>query len=238
MTCNSCKGKISDELSKLNEVKIVDIDVQQQRLLVELNRNSSSINEIQNTIESKLGLNTVIKGLGNSVAAVSEITGNFISFSDIYLNSNQISPPLGSEDVIGVIRFTQLLNKLCLVDGVIDGIKRHNNYSLNIHEFGDLSGEGFKRLGRVFLPILPSLTANTDSAHTSRAAFKTQVSNCELSSCIGRSLAVSLQDRVIAAGIVARASSVGDNSKKICACSGRSLWDERSIKQEDPTSRL
>ena len=76
MICNSCKDKITDELAKLTEVKIVDIDVQQERLLVELNRNSSSINEIQTTIESKLGLNTVIKGLGESIAAVSEITGN------------------------------------------------------------------------------------------------------------------------------------------------------------------
>ena len=76
MKCNSCKDKISEELSKLSDVKIVDIDVQQQKVLVELNRNSASIHEIQKTIESNLGLNTVIKGLGSSVAAVSEITGN------------------------------------------------------------------------------------------------------------------------------------------------------------------
>ena len=150
---------------------------------------------------------------------------------------NHFVPLQGDEDIVGVVRFTQLLDKLCLVDGVIDGIKRQNNYSLNIHEFGDLSGQGFQHLGRVLVPILPKVSAS-DPTLPSRASFKTQVSGCDLSSCIGRSLAVSLQDRVIGAGIVARASSVGDNTKKICDCSGRSLWDERSIKQEDPSSRL
>ena len=91
MKCNECKEKIVNELSKLNDIKIVDIDVDQQKLLIELNQNSSSVHEIQTTIESKLGLNTVIKGLGESIAAVSELTGILtkISISNqikVYLN--------------------------------------------------------------------------------------------------------------------------------------------------------
>ena len=136
-----------------------------------------------------------------------------------------------------MVRFTQLLNNLCLVDGVIDGLRKQNKYSLNIHTYGDLSGQTFERVGGVYLPVVSTLTAN-DPNNETRAAFKAQVSDCDLSACIGRSLAVSLQDKVIGAGIVARASRIGDNTKKICACSGRTLWDERSIKAEDQMSRL
>jgi GDP-D-glucose phosphorylase len=36
-----------------------------------------------------------------------------------------------------------------------------------------------------------------------------------------------LRQKVMAAGIVARASPVGANVKRICACSGKTLWEER-----------
>jgi copper chaperone for superoxide dismutase len=217
MKCDSCKNRIEDELKGLTGVKVVDIDVDNQRLLLELNEKSSTVHEIQSLIETKLGITTVIKGIGDSIAAVSEIQG--------------------FDDIQGVVRFTQLLNKFCLIDGVIDGLKITNNYSLKIHEFGDLSGQSFERVGPVLLPVIDQFKAN-DSSYPSRASFKSQVPDCDLSYYIGRALAVSKDNRVIGAGIVARASRVGDNSKKICACSGRTLWDERNIKQENRTSRL
>ncbi|CAG2179718.1 unnamed protein product, partial [Oppiella nova] len=209
---------IEHELQKLQDVRIVSIDVPNQTLVVELTQSGgTSVHDIQTTIESNLGLNTVVKGLGDSIAAVSEITGD--------------------DDIIGVVRFSQQPDNRCLVDAVIDGIRPQIKYSLNIHTFGDLSGQAFEHLGSVYLPIASQFTAN-DPSYPARGALKARVDNCDLSACIGRALSVSLKDRVIGAGIVARASSVGDNSKKICACSGRTLWDERAIKQEDRTSRL
>jgi len=217
MKCNSCKNKIEEDLKRVEGLNVVEIDVDKQKLLIELNDKSSTAHEIQSSIETKLGIPTVIKGIGDSIAAVSEIQG--------------------LDDIVGVVRFTQLLNKSCLVDGVIDGIRNKNNYSLKIHEFGDLSGESFQKVGDVVLPIINQFKAN-DSSYPSRASLKVRVPNCDLSSYIGRSLVISQDNRVIGAGIVARASKVGDNTKKICACSGKTLWEERSDKQESRTSRL
>jgi hypothetical protein len=76
MRCESCKVNIEHELQKLQDVKIVSIDVPNQTLVVELTQSGgTSVHDIQTTIESNLGLNTVVKGLGDSIAAVSEITG-------------------------------------------------------------------------------------------------------------------------------------------------------------------
>lgn len=217
MKCNSCKNKIEEELKSLSGVKVIDIDVEKQKLIIELSEKSSTIDKIQSLIEKKLGITTVIKGVGDSIAAVSQIEG--------------------FNDILGVVRFTQLLNNNCLVDGVIDGVKQQNNYSLKVYEFGDLSGHAFDRLGNVLQPIIDRFESN-DNSYPSRASFKTKLSDCDLSSYIGRALALSEDNRVIAAGIVARASKVGDNTKRICACSGQTLWDERYAKQEDRTSHL
>ena len=212
MTNDSCKNEIEETLKPLKGLHLLDIDVQQQKVLLELQQQSVSIHEIQSLIESKLGMTTVIKGIGENQAAVSEIKG--------------------FDNIIGVVRLTQLLNQRCLVDGVIDGLRKANNYSLKIHEYGDLSGDQFENVGNVYVPILNHLQAN-DSHHSSRASFKLEVGKCNLSECIGRSLAVSKDNKVVGAGIVARASSIGHNIKKICVCSGKTLWEERTKSLDD-----
>ncbi|CAG2112897.1 unnamed protein product, partial [Medioppia subpectinata] len=231
MRCQSCKNKIADQLSHFPDVRVLDIDLQSQRVIVELTptadqtsiASKTSVHDIQSAIETNLGLTTVVKGLGDSVAAVTEITGD--------------------DGIIGVVRFAQQANSQCLVDAVIDGLRPHTDYSVNIHAYGDLSGERFQRLGSVYLPIADNFQT---SGYPARGSLKTVVDNCELSACIGRALGISAKQSgttgggggVVGAGIVARASSVGDNSKKVCACSGRTLWDERAIKQEDQSSQL
>lgn len=200
----------------MNGVKIVDISITEQKLIVELSSQSATIAEIQQLIEEKAGIRTVVKGIGENLAAVSEISG--------------------PNRFIGVVRFTQLLNQTCLFDGVIDGLSSdHSVFAVNIHEFGDLSGKDFENVGSVLLPIASDLKPKS-----SRVSFKSLVNNCELSHYIGRSLAISesLTQRVLGAGIVARASSIGSNEKKVCACSGKTLWEERSDSREGSASRL
>jgi copper chaperone for superoxide dismutase len=62
-----------------------------------------------------------------------------------------------------------------------------------------------------------------------QAYFKDIIDQCDLNDCIGRSIAVRdpESNRVFAAGIIARASPISGNEKKICLCSGKTIWQER-----------
>lgn len=61
-----------------------------------------------------------------------------------------------------------------------------------------------------------------------KSTLKQVLYNCNLAECIGRSMVVQEQDKnYLAAGIIARASPVDGNIKKICLCSGKTLWQER-----------
>lgn len=126
--------------------------------------------------------------------------------------------------IIGVIRLTQLFNNQCFVDGVIDNLSEKSNppFSVNINEYGDLSGENLEKVGESKVKIIDNLSATSKST-----SFNKVISNCDLSDCIGRSVVIRNSRRNLAAGIVARSSPVTKNAKRICACSGKSIWEER-----------
>ncbi|RWS31971.1 GDP-D-glucose phosphorylase 1-like protein, partial [Leptotrombidium deliense] len=213
VNCESCEQKLNKTLNELTGVKVAEVNIKEQRLILEVSEESKhSIEEIRDLIEQKAGVTTVIKGVGaNKIAAVSEVHGN------------------SGKNVVGVVRLSQLLNNKCFVDGVIDGLGDLKT-GVNIHEYGDLTGNNFENVGAIFIPIASNL-----SSHSGRSSFRLTVSNCDLTSCIGRSLVVSESEKqtAIAAGIVARASVIGGNTKKVCACSGKTLWEERQDKNKN-----
>ena len=207
MTCDKCKSKIENSLSSVDGVRVVDINVSSQKVLLEFTPNAHhTVIDLQQKIENDTGIRTVVKGLGTELAAVSELHG--------------------PQDVVGVVRMAQVLDNKCIFNGAIEGLFTNANerVSLDIHEFGDLSGDKYENIGGVRVAI--SELAETKP---NRSSFRYEVANCDLSQCIGRAMAVqdSITKRVIAAGIVARASPVGSNVKKVCACSGKTLWEER-----------
>jgi len=205
MKCDACQKKIEKELSTIRDLKIVDINVKEQRLVVQLGEKSPSAFQIQNLIEDKLGLNAIIRGTGDFVSAVSEIRG-----AKNYGN------------VMGVARFVQNESQQCLLDAVIDGLEVNKSYQLGVHEFGDLSEPNYTLIGDQVFPFVRNA-----SAESTRMNFKCRVDNCDLASFIGRAFAIKSDSDVVGAGIMARASRMKDNTKKICACDGKTLWEER-----------
>lgn len=205
MKCNSCKEAIVRELSTFQGIKIEDINVQEQRLVLQLGEESPSAFQIQSIIEDKLKINAIIRGTGNFVTSVAEIRG-----SEKYQN------------VFGVARFVQNENKQCLLDAVIDGLETNQQYQLGVHEYGDLSEPSYSSIGNQIFSFAKDIPCAS-----SKLNIKNKVDNCDLASFIGHAFAISKGAEVVGAGIVARASKVMDNSKKICACSGRTLWEER-----------
>ncbi|KAH7637724.1 hypothetical protein HUG17_8828 [Dermatophagoides farinae] len=211
MKCDACRVKIINELNNLSSVQIDEISVANQRLVLRLNESSPSAFEIQNLLEKKLRLNTIIRGTGDFIAAVGEIRG-----SANYPN------------VFGVARFVQNEHKQCLFDAVIDGFKdssSSSSYNVGIHEYGDLSDTDLKSIGSEVFNI-----ATNVQPIDGQLLVKKKIENIDISTKIGQSLAISsnnVNGDIIAASVIARASKILNNTKKVCACSGKTLWEER-----------
>ncbi|XP_069578378.1 copper chaperone for superoxide dismutase [Brachyistius frenatus] len=235
MTCESCAEKVRAALEGEPGVKLLSIDVGKEEVLVESARSSS---EVQALIEST-GRRAVLKGIGGSErdlgAAVAMLAG------------------VGS--IQGVVRFLQLSEERCLIDGTVDGLEP-GPHGLHVHTLGDLTldclscGEHYNPSGRQHggpedserhVGDLGNIVAGDDG----RASFRLEDHQLKVWDVIGRSLVVDAAEddlgrgghplskqtgnsgERLACGIIARSAGLFQNDKKICACDGVTLWEER-----------
>lgn len=197
--------------------------------LVQNHQTNSQVQNVQNLqklIETQTGFITVIKGLGSKCSAVAEL-----------LPASNCS----NNKVMGVVRLSQLEDDTCFVDGLIGGfcVTTLDNFkhSLSIHEFGNLEGDSYDNIGDELIVI----EANREVTQDGKLSIQKKLSKCDVSTIIGRSIAVKQCDKicpanpkkVISAGVIARASIVEANKKQICSCSGKTLWEERLEKSRD-----
>ncbi|XP_035392548.1 copper chaperone for superoxide dismutase isoform X2 [Electrophorus electricus] len=235
MTCDGCANAVESALQKEPGVRSFKIDLSREEVLVET---SLSTHEIQGLIEST-GRKAVLKGLGGPEpdlgAAVAMLSG--------------------AGRVQGVVRFLQLSQDCCLIDGAIDGLDP-GLHGLHVHEYGDLTqdctscGEHYNPFGKQHggpedkerhVGDLGNIVAAADG----RATFRLEDSQLKVWDVIGRSLVVdSGEDDLgkgdhplssktgnsgerLACGIIARSAGLFQNPKQICACDGVTLWEER-----------
>lgn len=228
MTCGGCAASVRESLQKIGVHDAV-IDVEKQIVVVETN---IPITKVQEAIRST-GKVAVLKGFGSS-----EVPGIAAAVSEIFGNSG----------IIGVVRFTQAADGACVIDGVIDGLKQGQNHRLRIHELGDLSN-GCQSTGDVYDPH-PTTSdrrgprrygslGEIDVDDGGRSVFRRTNDIVKVWDIIGRSLVVCSESPSkshggiedcsrLACGIIARASGVAQNPKRICACDGVSVWDEQN----------
>lgn len=127
----------------------------------------------------------------------------------------------------GVVRFCSVsqTGSGCVIDGVVDGLEPNHEHKIHVHECGDISN-GCESVGDVFEPSKKlEKVVVTDS--DGRATFRLQDNNLAVQDLIGRSVVVSKDDERLGCGIIARSAGIFENYKKICACDGVALWDER-----------
>ncbi|XP_039997202.1 copper chaperone for superoxide dismutase-like isoform X1 [Xiphias gladius] len=235
MTCDTCADKVRAALEGRTGVKSVTIDVSREEVLVESGLNSA---EVQALIEST-GRRAVLKGIGGSAqdlgAAVAMLAG------------------VGK--IQGVVRFLQLSEERCLIDGTVDGLKP-GLHGLHVHALGDLTqdcsscGEHYNPFGSQHggpgdserhVGDLGNIVAGADG----RASFRLEDSQLKVWDVIGRSLVVDAGEddlgrgshplskqtgnsgERLACGIIARSAGLFQNPKQICACDGVTLWEER-----------
>ncbi|XP_020495946.1 copper chaperone for superoxide dismutase isoform X2 [Labrus bergylta] len=235
MTCESCAEKIRAALEGRPGVQSVTIDVGKEEVLVESALTSA---EVQALIEST-GRRAVLKGIGGSERDL----------------GSAVAMLAGVGSAVGVVRFLQLSEERCLIDGTIDGLEP-GPHGLHVHALGDLTqdclscGEHYNPFGKQHggpedcerhVGDLGNIVAGPDG----RASFRLEDSQLKVWDVIGRSLVVDageddlgrgghpLSRRTgnsgerLACGIIARSAALFQNPKQICACDGVTLWEER-----------
>ncbi|KAG2469551.1 CCS dismutase, partial [Polypterus senegalus] len=210
MTCDSCVSAVRNMLEGVSGIHSVDTDLEKQTVVVDCTLPSQ---QVQDLIENS-GRRAVLKGMGSLVEA--------------HLGA-AVAMMSGQNQVQGVVRFLQVTEDCCLIEGTIDGLEP-GLHGLHVHEFGDLTnnchscGEhynpfgknhgGQKDLEKVWDIIGRSIVV--DSGEDDLGC-----GNHPLSSKTGNS------GERMACGIIARSAGLFENPKLICACDGVTLWEER-----------
>ncbi|XP_049922808.1 copper chaperone for superoxide dismutase-like [Epinephelus moara] len=237
MTCESCAVKVRAALEGQPGVQSVSVDVGKEEVLVESTLTTA---EVQALIEST-GRRAVLKGIGGSE-------------QDLGLAVAMLA---GEGKIQGVVRFLQLSEERCLIDGTIDGLEP-GLHGLHVHALGDLTrdclscGEHYNPFGRQHggpgdserhVGDLGNVMAGPDG----RASFRQEDGQLKVWDVIGRSLVVDAGEddlgrgshplskltgnsgERLACGIIARSAGLFQNPKQICACDGVTLWEERDL---------
>uniref|UniRef100_A0A336LLL1 superoxide dismutase n=1 Tax=Culicoides sonorensis TaxID=179676 RepID=A0A336LLL1_CULSO len=136
----------------------------------------------------------------------------------------------GKSALNGVVRICSVSseNKGSVIDGVVDGLEAHKKYRFNIHECGDLSN-GCESVGNVFSQSSVEEKL-IEADNNGRLSFRILDKFLNVSDLIGRSVVISKADdseERVGCGIIARSAGIFENSKKICACDGVTIWSER-----------
>ncbi|XP_017772343.1 PREDICTED: copper chaperone for superoxide dismutase-like [Nicrophorus vespilloides] len=209
MTCDSCERDVRNSLDNVDGVKNIEIDLKSGSVVVDT---TLSADEVFKKLEQS-GKKVVLKGYGNLSGVVILDTGK--------------------KSVKGVVRFVQQTPNICIIDGTVDGLNP-GKHQISVHECGDLS-EGCSSVGSYFNPYTNgsrSVYGNigcVNAESNGRAAFRIDDNVIKLSEIIGRSFVISDEkNNRLACGIIARSAGLFQNPKKICACDGISLWDEKS----------
>ncbi|CAH1792604.1 unnamed protein product, partial [Owenia fusiformis] len=216
MTCQSCVDTIQNALETQEGIKSVQINLAQEQVIVE---STLTTTDVQRLIEAT-GRTAVVTGLGS--ASEKKHLGAAVSM-------------IGGSSIQGVVRMVQSDADLCIIEGTVDGLQP-GGHSIAIHELGDLS-KGCESCGDIFNPdnrnkkiygSLGNITAN----ERGRATFRFENPTVKVWDIIGRSMMVkddAETTKRLACGIIARSAGLFQNSKKICACDGVTLWDERNV---------
>lgn len=138
----------------------------------------------------------------------------------------------GKSSLKGVVRIcsvseTKGSDTGSVIDGVVDGLQANQKYRFNIHECGDLS-QGCQSVGNVF-KASETVEKIIEADNNGRLSFRILDKFLRVPDLIGRSVVISKADgeERLGCGIIARSAGIFENTKKICACDGVTIWNER-----------
>uniref|UniRef100_A0A224XLJ0 Extracellular superoxide dismutase [Cu-Zn] n=1 Tax=Panstrongylus lignarius TaxID=156445 RepID=A0A224XLJ0_9HEMI len=261
MKCHSCVDKIKSNLKDIEGVDNVEVYFDKGTVLVETSLPSSFIKE---KIE-KGGYIAVLNGYGNQIGEVKSTNVTGQSTSAVAMIGGHVG--YSSSQIQGVVRFIQADDDVCVVDGTIDGLSPglhglHIHECGDISKGCASVGDHFDLNGS----NLHGGPDEDDNRHTGdlgnikadssgRAVFRLEDKLVKVWDVIGRSVVVTEdQDDLgkgshpmslingnsgtrLACGIISRSAGLFENTKKICACDGVTIWDERNKPLAGPGRR-
>lgn len=236
MTCDKCSREVNLHLKANENIKNVAVNLEKQTVILET---SLPTHEVVQLIEST-GKKALVTGVG---AAGNEV----VNLGSAVAIMHEGNPASG---IRGVTRIVQSTMNTCIIDGTLDGLSPNSAYRLAIHEYGDIS-DGCISCGDVFnctavsgLPAYGDL-GNILSDKAGRADFRIQSENrVKVWDIIGRSMVISSKSNKSlpwfkqACGVIARSAGLFENCKRICACDGTTIWDEKTSEKQSRTSQL
>ncbi|KAK9325767.1 superoxide dismutase [Lipomyces orientalis] len=208
--CKDCVEDVTSALNKVDGIKTVDVDLSKQLVSVEGSAAPSSIvRAIQGT-----GRDAIVRGSGDPNSSA-------VCILETHEPSHNAAP------VRGLARLVKASPSSTLVDLTLSGMRPRTTYFASIRAGGDIS-RGPLSTGGLYKSI-GSVTVDEQGAGQA-FIVKDDLPIWEL---IGRSMVVGvdkdckkmfLEDVV---GVIARSAGVWENSKTVCSCSGKTIWEER-----------
>lgn len=117
----------------------------------------------------------------------------------------------------GLARITPVQQNTLHVDASVSGLSP-GVYSVGLHEYGDLS-RGIKSAGDVIVSLQDINVDNDGKANLNQSI------KGEIWEWVGKSLCLQ-SDKESICGIVARSAGVFENKKRVCSCTGKTIWEE------------
>ena len=215
MHCQGCADGIQRALDGLPATKEVQFDIAKQLMVVKSSIAPSAIIE---TVQQKCGRDVIIRGAGAS-------------------NSSAVCILEGAEGrVKGLVRMVEVDGgRKTLVDITLNGVEVPGVYKVRAHQNGDIS-RGMASVGAVFHDFRQDVVCADasgdgsagDKLYSGKLFFS--ASEVPIWTLIGRSITATtlIADHSSGlVGVIARSAGVWENDKQVCACSGKTVWQER-----------
>ncbi|EIW69621.1 hypothetical protein TREMEDRAFT_44109 [Tremella mesenterica DSM 1558] len=249
MTCQNCVDEISDALQKVPGIEKYDVDLSKKQVTIVGRTPPSHLLSALRATHRQV----IVRGSSPaspsspSQAAVSILESPFpIPSSITDENSARALPGVNeaefTQKVFGICRFVQIAPKLVLVDLTVrlPPTALGEKYKVYISSTGDMisppetTGKPYFHLGQVeldeggygdmFCEVEGDLWEWIGRGCVVQATSTQE--NTETTSSIGQ----------IFAGVVAQSAGVWGNDKTVCACSGRTMWEEGREMESKSTS--
>lgn len=237
-TCNTCVETTEAVLSKLNGVTSYKVDLSSQSVVVTSNLPTSVLLEALETTDRR----AVVLGMGGAQKSAVAMLGGAVGCGDVmgvvrFVQTDQHTCIIdGTVDGLQPLQQHGLAIHECgdLSRGC-ESVGEHYN-PRNTRHGSPIDGQDERHVGD-----LGNITADSKG----RAVFRFEDGLVKVQDIIGRSLAVASgpddlgrgdgpMSRIdgnsggpLSCGIIARSAGLFQNSKRICACDGVTLWDER-----------
>ncbi|KAI9305410.1 superoxide dismutase [Cunninghamella echinulata] len=248
MTCQACVDDITSILKDYPGVQTYDVNLSEQRVSIEGTAPPSKLSKIL----KDSGRTVVVRGQGVADSTQGH-NGAAVCIFDTYGEDPNQQLPQGTS---GLARFVQIDPDTCLIDLTVQGLKP-GLHGVHIHECGDVS-KGWFSTGDHFNPTGVD-HGDSENGHIGDLGnvlvdengwgdLVIESERIKVWDIIGRSMVItSHQDDLgkggndkskwdgnsgsgLLCGIIARSAGAFENMKKVCACNGKTLWEEARVK--------